>query len=127
MAEPRAYVVSLGLPPKACSPNARVHWAAKHRAVKKYREAARLTAMGLRNREPLDNPVAHATFYFRVKRTRDADNLLASLKAAFDGLADAGLVRNDSELRHVTPLIVTGCLKQAEKVVITLREEATHG
>ena len=42
-----------------------------------------------------------ARFFFKTRRRRDRDNLLASLKAAFDGLADAGLVADDSGLIHM--------------------------
>jgi len=42
-----------------------------------------------------------ARFFFRNRRRRDRDNLLASLKPAFDGLADAGVVGNDSGMVHM--------------------------
>jgi len=42
-----------------------------------------------------------ARFFFKTRRRRDRDNLLASLKPAFDGLADAGLVVDDSGLIHM--------------------------
>ena len=38
----------------------------------------------------------------------DPDNLIASLKAAFDGLADAGIVTNDKGLWPERPVINTG-------------------
>ena len=44
---------------------------------------------------------AEATFFFRDKRRRDRDNLLASLKAAFDGIAAAGVVEDDADLTHL--------------------------
>ena len=45
--------------------------------------------------------MSQATFYFRDLRRRDRDNLLASLKAAFDGLADAHILEDDSGLVHL--------------------------
>lgn len=33
---------------------------------------------------------------YRIKRQRDEDNLTASLKPAFDGIVDAGLIPDDS-------------------------------
>ncbi|MFA5135713.1 MAG: hypothetical protein WC505_08080 [Patescibacteria group bacterium] len=36
-------------------------------------------------------------WYFTDRRQRDMDNLSASLKAAFDGLQDAGVVKNDNQ------------------------------
>ena len=40
-------------------------------------------------------------FFFRDRRRRDRDNLLASLKPAFDGIADARVVTNDSGMIHM--------------------------
>lgn len=99
--------IVLPLPPAACSPNARAHWRTKHRAMQVYREAAYLAAMAAIRaaRPPLaglpwQTATEQATFAFRQARRRDADNLLASLKAAFDGLADAGVVIDDCGLTH---------------------------
>lgn len=36
-----------------------------------------------------------ATFYFKNKIPRDQDNAVASIKAAYDGIVDSGLVSND--------------------------------
>lgn len=38
----------------------------------------------------------HAVFYFKTKRGRDVDNLIASLKSTYDGLVDAGVVPDDT-------------------------------
>lgn len=51
-------------------------------------------------REPIAEADIVCVFYFKDKRRRDRDNLLASLKAAFDGIADAGIVSDDSSFRH---------------------------
>lgn len=103
-----ALVVTLPLPPRALSPNARPHWAAKAKAVQGYREAAYLSALAkrpgsLRGRRDRPTRLARVTarFYFRNRRRRDGDNLLASLKPAFDGIADAGVVANDSGMIHM--------------------------
>lgn len=77
-------------PPKELSPNARVHWAAKNRAVKLYREnCVWLTkAAGLR----VDwGGIVHAfiTFYPPDRRHRDDDNLVAAFKSGRDGVAQA--------------------------------------
>ena len=42
-----------------------------------------------------------ARFFFRTRRRRDRDNLLASLKPAFDGIADARVVANDAGMIHM--------------------------
>lgn len=95
--------VRLDLPPKELTPNCRCHFMAKANKTKKYRSAAMETAMVAASEagmsDPMDRASVKATFYCRDSRARDADNALASLKAAFDGLADAGVVTNDRKLR----------------------------
>lgn len=92
----------LPLPPKVLSPNARAHWATRSRAVKAYRFAARMAAGAAW--DSCESPLLEAdivcVFRFKDRRRRDRDNLLASMKAAFDGIADAGIVHNDASFRH---------------------------
>ncbi len=88
--------IELPWPPKALSPNARVHWAQLARARKQYRMLAFVLAckagvLGGQVKGVGRLKVA-LTFYPPVMRHRDKDNLLASMKAALDGLADALLV-----------------------------------
>lgn len=95
--------VTLQPPPKELRPNGRYHWAAKAKAVKSYRNAAHgaaLFAMSERmNAAPFHWPKANVypTVYVKDRRglKQDGDNVIASLKAAGDGLADAGVVAND--------------------------------
>ncbi len=94
-------VVVLSLPPRELSPNARPHWAAKARAVHQYRETAYLSALAKRPGCPMRLARVTARFFFRNRRRRDRDNLLASLKPAFDGIADARVVTNDSGMIHM--------------------------
>ncbi|MFN9114558.1 MAG: endodeoxyribonuclease RusA [Pseudomonadota bacterium] len=93
---------TLPMPPKVLSPNARPHWAVKAKAAKAYRFSARMaaTAAWPVYAPSLDEADVVCVFRFKDRRNRDRDNLLASMKAAFDGLADAGVVRNDSGFRH---------------------------
>lgn len=92
-------VVTLRLPDRRLSPNARVCWQAKSRAVKAYRTSAFFIGQCFPMRWKAAE--AEATFFFRDKRRRDRDNLLASLKAAFDGIAAAGVVEDDADLTHL--------------------------
>ena len=91
--------ITLPLPRKELSPNARVHYMAKARAAKAYRAAAFIEG----RKHPgtkWKKATAQATFFRRTKRAVDSDNALASLKNAFDGIADAGIVSNDRDLTH---------------------------
>lgn len=90
--------IELPFPPRALSPNSRFHWRAKARAVAHYREACgwagkeALQSLPPAFRGPLSPPVrAEVTFLVPNRQRRDPDNLMASLKPAWDGLVDAGL------------------------------------
>lgn len=71
------------------------HWK-KARITKMVREATKILAMS----QHLPRGLAHVTVTLhyrpRDRRRRDADNLVATLKAACDGLSDYGLVEDDT-------------------------------
>ena len=96
--------IKLPLPDRRLSPNARTHWRSKAAATKALRQAARdAAAIAMRSTdEPLPMGAAKVTVTYRVadRRRRDRDNLLAMLKAAFDGIADAGLVEDDADFTY---------------------------
>lgn len=96
--------IKLPLPDRRLSPNARTHWRSKAAATKAYRQAARdAAAIAMRSTdETLPMGAAKVTVTYRVadRRRRDRDNLLAMLKAAFDGIADAGLVEDDADFTY---------------------------
>ncbi len=81
-------LVVLPWPPADLSPNSRLHWAAKARAVREYRRAcwAQAIEQGARRIEAERLHVA-LTFVPPDRRRYDLDNLLARMKAGLDGLA----------------------------------------
>lgn len=90
-------VVTLPLPPRALSPNARVSWQARARHTRRYRRDAyvlTIAAGGQNLRWP--RAVAQATFYWPQEQRRDIRNAEHMLKPAYDGLVDAGLIPDDS-------------------------------
>lgn len=100
--------IVLPLPPAELSPNGRPHWRAKAAKTATYRQCAKEAAMiaAYENSEvsqtmPWRSATTQATFYHKDSRRRDRDNLLASIKAGFDGLRDAGLLIDDDELTHL--------------------------
>lgn len=97
--------VVLRLPPKELSPNARPHRMAKAAATKLYRQLAWATAREAlgRSRPKWTEATARVTFYFARPGRRDRDNLISSLKSAFDGLVDAGLLVDDENLIVLPP------------------------
>lgn len=82
-------------PPKELSPNARVHWAARARATKRYRAECGWIARESKATAPDGFIEIRVTFCPPNRKQRDRDNMQASIKALFDGLADA-LGVNDS-------------------------------
>jgi hypothetical protein len=90
-------VIDLPLPPDCLHPNARPHWRAKAKAAKACREHACLVARTVRPKVPFKAASYRLTFW--LARKRDYDGLLSWLKSAIDGLADGGIIANDSEFR----------------------------
>jgi Holliday junction resolvase RusA-like endonuclease len=102
--EAEKMIVTLPLPPKALSPNASSPgnpWP-KIKAAKKYRSDAHLAAIAAGAKGMgLESASVQCKFFFRTAHARDSDNLLASLKSAFDGLVDAGVFTDDRGLVHL--------------------------
>jgi hypothetical protein len=109
-----SFEIEIPLPPKECSPNYRGHWRVQGRAKSGYRgvvswEVSQILRE-LKNTSSYRFPVSKiridALFYLNQKQgdpfsesyyfPRDEDNAIASLKAAIDGLVDAGVIANDS-------------------------------
>jgi Holliday junction resolvase RusA-like endonuclease len=116
----RRIVISLRLPPEELTPNARPCRAAKATATRRYRDVAYLYALAARPGRPMERARVTARFFFRDRRQRDKDNLLASLKAAFDGIADARVITNDAGMVHQPIEIFVDC--DRPRVEIELEE-----
>ena len=115
--------IILPLPDESLSPNARVHWMKKAKAAKLYRWEAQCKIVAKSPRRLMWEKASYkAAFYFKDARRRDADNAIASLKSALDGVADAGLVINDSGLWPERPEFRTD--KENPRVEITFTREA---
>lgn len=84
-------------PDKKLSPNARGHWATEARAKKKYRADAAWTCRAHHvGKIHADAVHVKVTFFPPDNRQRDLDNMIASLKSAFDGISDV-IGINDSK------------------------------
>tara|TARA_Y100000593_G_scaffold813_1_gene1630 strand:+ start:895 stop:1266 length:372 start_codon:yes stop_codon:yes gene_type:complete len=96
-------VIIDGFPPRAASPNARVHYMQLH-AVKKA-QGELMTGLILEQGIP-DKPMekAHLTITFesKDKRRRDLDNLLSSCKAYIDALVPDVIVDDNAERLGIT-------------------------
>lgn len=65
-----------------------------------------------------------ADFYFKTKRGRDIDNLIASLKSTYDGLVDAGIVPDDTPELMVREMPTINYDKQHPRVELTIKRLA---
>lgn len=87
-------------PSRVLSPNGRSHWATKAKAVKAMRTLAFYAT-----KESKLHPLTSFRLVFcpPTNRARDLDNLIASMKPALDGMAQAWGV-NDSTFRFTAEI-----------------------
>ena len=103
----RTVKITLPLPSKQLSPNARCHWRVKSKAVKAARTLAYCEAINAGCAgEKWKSATMQATFYFNLNRGRDKDNAASSLKSHIDGITLAGLLVNDTGLTPLPPILI---------------------
>ncbi len=85
------------LPPKECSPNARVHWRQRNKASRYYKEAVYYSAINTLAIPPAPFQQAELTVTCIVGqlRARDEDNWKARFKPGQDALITAGIIARD--------------------------------
>lgn len=91
-------------PDRTLSPNGRHHWSKVARAKKSARRLAYYTVLeaGLGRIDAKSITVRYC-FYPPSKRRYDMDNLIASMKAAGDGIADAIGIDDSRWLLQIAP------------------------
>ena len=97
-------ILAMALDP-LLSPNARVHWAKRHKHGTTARETAGWLAREQRPARPLSGPLAvSVTICWANKRGKlpDADNALAMCKPVLDGLTDAHVWHDDSQIDRLS-------------------------
>ena len=105
-------------PSKDLSPNTRLHWAKKAKAVRMARSEAENIAKG--HCRPLEGRILFELEFFPPDRRRyDDDGLLARMKSARDGIADALGV---DDRRFVTQFSVSENVVKGGKVSIRMSE-----
>lgn len=81
-------ILTFPWPPRELSPNARVHWAKKARAAKKYKNNCGWICKAAKLPRIAPGPVHLAIVaYPPDNRHRDADNIMASLKNCQDAIS----------------------------------------
>ncbi len=118
--------ITLPLPHKSLSPNKTIGSLGarlgKSAATKKYRKAAEMLARSEMKGDPWPAAEVQCTFYHKIARKRDKDNALASMKAAFDGIADAGVVADDSDITYLPVVMLKSKENPRVEIEITRKE-----
>lgn len=111
--------ITLPIPDKRLSPNARTHWRKKSQITRLHRTRARLLTLAAGV-----TPAAYLyrlyslQFYFPDARRRDDDNAAASCKAYRDGIADALLIDDHALSMAAAPQMLID--RQNPRLEITL-------
>lgn len=103
----QSITIIVDLPPRALSPNGRANWRTLHAAKKKYMNHVGLLIVehGIPDSCPWARARTRTRFVFTKKRNRDADNLSAMLKPAWDAFQRCMVIENDSGFIHEPPEI----------------------
>ncbi len=110
------------LPDPDLSPNARVHYMVKSKAVRVAREEVGWLAKAQwHDEKPMMCAMISYEFTLSTKRLRDEDNLLSSCKPWQDGLVDAGVIFYDNA-KHLTTGKVQVTQGDKEETVILVQE-----
>ena len=94
--------ITIPIPHKALSPNARVHHMAKATKVRAARRTAHTLCIATVGHGAMlwTDAISTVVWYTKTATHPDPDNALAMLKPYFDGMADAGVLANDRNLSH---------------------------
>ncbi len=100
MSNAESVIIVLPLPVQVLQPNCTIGSFGgrmlKASAIKRYRA---LACLAVENEcvetMPWEKVAVQAEFFHKDKRKRDEDNSMGSLKAAYDGIVDSGLVEDD--------------------------------
>lgn len=117
--------ISLDLPSSGLSPNARTHWRKLAELKKNYKEHACDQAMAAAFDQDIkcsfELPVVFVHYVNARNVMPDGDNILASLKSAFDGFTDAGIWEDDRIVFYFP--VARSCDKDEPRVEITIHED----
>lgn len=102
----RTVTVALPRLPRLNS-NQRLHWATKARRTRLIRDTAAWVATSLRE-APMERAEITAVIHPKTAARFDPHNLQPTVKAAIDGIVDAGLLPDDDAKRVVSVAFVAG-------------------
>lgn len=100
-----SYTLTIPAPTEWLSSNQRLHWARRAKLTRTWREAACWRAIGAKLPLGLARVSITATIHRTDNRRADAHNRLPTIKAAIDGVVDAGVLLDDSD-KHIASLTI---------------------
>jgi crossover junction endodeoxyribonuclease RusA len=109
---------------KPLSLNERLHWAAKAKRTREIRQAVALLAKTKPYRIPrLDRCTVQLEWRPRTAHRRDGDNTSPTVKAAVDGLRDAGVLDDDdtSRVTHLPVVILPPVPREPARLWLVVR------
>ena len=123
---PESVTIVLPLPSKYLHPNKTPRTRKGHIIKARLTRERRALCKALATAQALDSiPWEAATFqahfFFETNRRRDADNLLAWCKSTVDGIADAGIITNDSNFTY--PPVQSSIDKDCPRVEVTITRQ----
>lgn len=126
----RTVTVTLPIPARSLSPNARVHWAARSKARGYQRSNAKFATFVALSTSPGPDTYRWPSASILVRwygatahcLRLDADNIIGSLKGAVDGLADAGLIADDRGVTWLPPVRAVDKANPRVELVVTKTE-----
>lgn len=121
------YTLHIPAPEAWLSSNDRWHWAKRARVTKAWREAAAWRAIAGKLPIGLSRVSITASVHRADNRRADAHNRLPTIKAAIDGLVDAGVIPDDNDSIVSALTIVAGEAVRAPgqargRLTLTIRE-----
>ena len=119
--------------PRACSPNGRFHHMAVAKAKADLRRQTYMVAQWGGAKQAPTFQRARITLQLHVYRKRggspgyrpkDGDNLMAACKGLFDGLTDAGVIKDDSAqyVEHGTPSFIEVGRTEDECIAVVIED-----
>jgi crossover junction endodeoxyribonuclease RusA len=119
--------VTLPLPPKELSPNARCHWRVKALKTQGYRADARALAFVALQDAIMAAPrwkaaTMQVRWFTRTAHHCDPDNGLSCMKSAIDGLTDARIFSDDKGLTHLPIIFAKDAKNPRVELTITPTE-----
>lgn len=118
----KSVTITVPIPHRSLSPNARAHWRTKAKHKKTARLTARIEVRDAVGTGKMWSAASVAVVWFAKTANglrMDHDNIIGSLKGTIDGIADAGLLADDRGVTWLPPRVEVDKLNPRIEITIT--------